>query len=374
MSCLVELLPPRAGAVAARVVVGSQEREIGFACADPGPLASGADPFVAAALLPAMRHGEPMQVRGTLSPRLAASLPRIQAIFHRWSEAHRPIEIRAQTRPPATAAGDGVACFFSGGVDSCYSLLQNRPAITHLVLVVGFDVRREDQALRERVVAEGREVAERFGKQLVELETSARRLEPLLAPWWFTHGTILAGALLALAPRYRRILVPASHSYAGLFPWGSHPLLDPLWSTEQIEVIHDGCEASRFEKVARIAQDDFLLGRLRVCHASIRGHFNCGRCDKCVRTMASLTILGALSRASFEAPLDLDRVERAWLGEPNTRLFAQENLRAALERGADPRLVRALRRCLAGRHHKGWRRHAHALRTRWRALKGELWS
>ena len=39
-------------------------------------------------------------------------------------------------------------------------------------------------------------------------------------------------------------------TYAHLGPLGSHPLLDPLWSSEDVELVHDGCEATRLDKLA----------------------------------------------------------------------------------------------------------------------------
>ena len=63
--------------------------------------------------------------------------------------------------------------------------------------------------------------------------------------------------------------------------FGSHPLLDPLWSTETLAFVHDGCEANRMEKVRRIAESPLLLEGLRVC-VDDRGPdvYNCGSCWK----------------------------------------------------------------------------------------------
>lgn len=64
MRSALELLHAREGTIAARIVIGAEEREIRYATDPAGALARGADPFVAPALLPAMKLGEPMEVAG----------------------------------------------------------------------------------------------------------------------------------------------------------------------------------------------------------------------------------------------------------------------------------------------------------------------
>jgi hypothetical protein len=154
------------------------------------------------------------------------------------------------------------------------------------------------------------------------------------------------------------MFIAASRSYADLIPLGSHPLLDPLWSTETTEFVHDGCEATRIEKAAVIASDDIALKHLRVCWENRGGAYNCGRCEKCLRTMACLRTLGVLQRCSaFESPLNLKaladlKVKRI------PRAYLENNLEVLERSGADPELAEALRRCLSGRRHAGLARRA----------------
>jgi hypothetical protein len=71
-----------------------------------------------------------------------------------------------------------------------------------------------------------------------------------------------------------------------------------LFADEAIEVVHDGCEASRAEKTKLIANDPMVLQHLRVCWEKTEGTYNCGVCEKCLRTMTPLYGLGKLSAAS----------------------------------------------------------------------------
>ena len=53
----------------------------------------------------------------------------------------------------------------------------------------------------------------------------------------YYHGAGLAAIGLSLAAAFRRILIPSTHTFRHLFAWGSHSLLDPLWSTERTEIV-----------------------------------------------------------------------------------------------------------------------------------------
>ncbi len=108
------------------------------------------------------------------------------------------------------------------------------------------------------------------------------------------HGALLASVSLLLG--FERNFIAASHTYDDLEPWGSHALLDPLWSTENCEIVYDGGEARRIDKVREIVRRPKLLACLRVCANDARGQ-NCGVCEKCIRTMTELRLVGASSPA-----------------------------------------------------------------------------
>lgn len=315
-----------------------------------------ADAFLAATLLPAMKAGARIEIAGSTSPRLRASIETIQDIHTSWNwdPALRRVAVHGpQRQPPIT--GRGAASFFSGGVDSFYTALKRDREIDALVLVHGFDIPLADLRLRGAVSTAMRGAAAELGKPLIEVETNIRSLAELHdMSWNWYHGAALGSVALLLAPRFERVFIPSSYPYFWLEPWGSHPLLDPLWSTESLDVVHDGCEATRTAKVRRIAASDAAVRWLRVCWEHPDGAHNCGRCEKCVRTMVNLEITGALDRCgTFETPLDLAVVSRTELRDDSAHMFAEDNLRAALAERADPALVAALRTCVSRRYYRG---------------------
>jgi hypothetical protein len=133
-------------------------------------------------------------------------------------------------------------------------------------------------------------------------------------------------------------------SYSHLNPVSSHPLLDHLWGTEGLIFKHDGCEASRFERVARISQSEIALRSLRVCLQNPEDSLNCGQCEKCLRTMLALQAIGTLEHCTtFKKKLDVEAVSRIEYTRPILQLpYAEENLEALKKNGNYPDLTAAL--------------------------------
>ncbi len=310
------------------------------------------DAFVAAALLAAMRTGGPLRVEGHVSPRLLAALPRIQALLHRWERRLRVVRVEAQARRTPPASSHGIASFFSGGIDSYYSVLKHKDEITHLIFVHGFDIRLGDLALRRKVAEVIRSAAAELNRPLIEVETNLRDFTDPLVDWSWYNGSALASAALLLSSAASRVFIPATVTSAAPIPTGSHPLLDPQWSTETLELVYDGA-VSRVEKVKFISASDLALRTLRVCWKNWDGAYNCGRCDKCVRAMICLRVAGVLERCStFDRPLDLG--DLAWRAITDYRIIHadyKEMFRHVAAAGTDPELEHALRAALRRRVH-----------------------
>jgi hypothetical protein len=313
---------------------------------DAYPVARSADPFVAAALLPAMVRGEKLEVDPalTVSPRLLRNALHLQEIFHAWNPALKIVPITART-VRAEELSDGTLSFFSGGVDSTYTFLKHEEEISHLVLIHGFDFYDVSESYRVAVERNSR-FAEAHGKTLIPIETNYYPFGYRYAMSRnLTQGSALGAVALLLG--FATAYVPSSLAYDELMPLGSHPLTDPLWSNEAVQVIHDGCEARRTDKLRKILTSDAALANLRVCFEDM--NVNCGQCAKCLRTMVALRFLGAAG-APFPPLPRLDTIVKAALGHESERMALKENLALpVLDRDSQTaalrdRLGRALRR------------------------------
>jgi len=298
-----------------------------------------------------MKIAEPLRIAGDVSARLLAAVPQIQDVFATWDSNLRRVLVEVDTANGEPHQGTRVGCFFTGGVDSFFSVLRHRNEITHLIFVLGFDIPLRHRAqLRDDAVRMAREVATSLGKELVLVETNLRPFSDNYSPWWFCHGSALAGVGLLFQRHFDKLIVPATHTYADLFPWGTHPLLDPLWGTESTDFVHDGCETTRVDKVGVIASSDLAMQWLRVCLVNPNSTYNCCRCEKCLRTMISLHVHGALARCrTFPSRLDVRAVSNIRLRDANERSYMRENLLAVQRLTNDRSLTRAIRRALRGR-------------------------
>ena len=203
--------------------------------------------------------------------------------------------------------------------------------ITHLLFVHGFDIPLPAVDLYANVADHLRQLAAVLGMELILCSTNLRTLTDRALDWGLhAHGAALASVAICLSQGLRVAFIPASHTYADGFPWGSHPTLDPLWSTQTMEIVHDGCEANRVQKVQRqIAHSSVALDHLRVCWQNRRSLYNCGECEKCIRTMINLRVCDVLERCrTFPSTLDLNLVKNVVIRDDSTRAFVRENLTA----------------------------------------------
>ena len=305
-----------------------------FRASDP-VLDANTSTFLSAALLPCMELGLDCTIDGVVSARLLESVGKIQDIFSAWDSRFHRIRVTGTGGSELSTESNKrrSGSFFSGGIDSLYTLYRHRDEIDDLILIHGFDVDLEDHALRKQVSGRVREFASNTGKSLIEVETNVGIFLRKYVGWSFGHGPALTAVGHLLAPRLRRIFIPATHTLADEVAWGSHPLVDPLWSSEMLEFIHDGDDVTRVQKTEAVVGWPDAMNCLRVCWKNSGGAYNCGRCAKCMRTMVTLQMLGAHeSLAVFDEPLNLSRVAALRLSDDNSRAFAREIL-------DDPRLA-----------------------------------
>jgi hypothetical protein len=293
-------------------------------------IAGTADAFVPALLVPCLERGEPLEIVPPVAAQLVKRVPRIMdvllALFPTFHRINVKLHARQGTEAPT---GRIVASLFSGGVDSFYTLLKGfepdadpSMRVTHLLFMRGLEQPLDQSTGADATLAVIEEVARATSVGVLWGETNLRLLFGLNYELYY-HASALIGSALALSKGVRRLLVPSTFSYGQLVPWGSHPILDELWSTEALDVVHDGAEARRVDKIANlVTRHPDVLQRLRVCLKNQAGPLNCGRCQKCARTMMALEVLGALANAPTFPAISRRTLAR-WLRADNP-IFVEE--------------------------------------------------
>ncbi|MBL4567995.1 MAG: hypothetical protein JKY85_08360 [Porticoccus sp.] len=246
--------------------------------------------FVGVALLEAMASNRSIEVDSQvcISAQLLKQLKEVQAVFTCWNPDLHTVDIlgKASIEDRSYSA---VGSFFSAGVDSSHTLIRHMDSISHLIMLRVFDM-GDDQESWDQRISEQTAFAASLGKSLVPVESNARDwLDDKQIAWGFAHGLLLSAAGTALG--LKSLYIGSSHTYDNLFPWGSHVLTDPMWSTESTKVVHDGAAYRRPEKIRKILEYPDVANNLQVCWNNI--HQNCGTCPKCIRSMAALYLMGA---------------------------------------------------------------------------------
>jgi hypothetical protein len=265
------------------------------------PFSPDADFLLPLTLLPAMHRAEELvfDEHDSIDEAMKANIEQIETLYMRFGppNGHHfkriDVRVRGEKKPPRPD-GRGVACFFSCGVDSFYSVLKHREELDALIFIRGFDTRLDKLEVAELQIAEVRKAAEELGIRLIEVTTTAREFSEgsLWLHWDLYHGGVMAAIAHLLSPEFRRIYISSSYPYEHLYGGGTHPLLDPLWSGSGVELVHAGAEADRWEKLTDISQYEVVQNHLKICWKNYKGMGNCGRCFQCLRAMGILEVLG----------------------------------------------------------------------------------
>ena len=276
-----------------------------------------------------MFTGEPLAIDGPVSTRLLGATGDIADVCCSfWPDRMRPVPVDAPAQDVAGSRG-GYGCFFTRGVDSWYSVL-TEPGFTHLLHLTAFHPPQNRDA-RRRALDRACAV---LPQELVHIDTNVYEYRPA------AHR--LTGAELgavALAIGFGRVAIPSTAMRGELGPLGSHPVLDPLFSTERTEVVHHG-EPSRLQKVRALTRFPEALELLDVCQREAEP-LNCGECEKCLRTMLELHAAGAsYGNRRFARPLEPERIAAL----PRVpRRYWSEALHALGDSPLDRRLAAAAR-------------------------------
>lgn len=204
--------------------------------------------------------------------------------------------------PYGGKVGTGISC----GIDSLHvlaalsgsSLTHHKP--THLTF---FNVGSHGEGERaKRLFAERKRMAECFcqdyGFELVEVNSNIMDVFP--QSHFMTHTFTSMFAVFALQKLY------SVYYYASGRPFSAFSLTDTsldcsyydlllaeAFSTDQLRIYSEGGTLSRLEKTRKVVTYSPSYKYLNVCISTAK---NCGRCEKCTRTLLALDALGALDK------------------------------------------------------------------------------
>lgn len=205
------------------------------------------------------------------------------------------------------------ALLFSGGVDAVSTLVTHIDEKPMLINVWGADVHPDDMENHRVIERDLNQFSKELRLPFMFIRSSIRWCfdESYLSEyyknaihdtWW--HGMQHGVGLLSLLAPYDYLEKVSTNYIAssytkrdiGTIRCISFPFVDSVLKVGTTQCFHDGFEKRRVDKiesiVASVARSkDKLLIPLKVCFYPRNGE-NCCKCEKCLRTMAAILVMG----------------------------------------------------------------------------------
>ncbi len=275
--------------------------------------------FVVASIIPALYFGEGrLYLEEEICPKLKEGLLTAQSLLHHWwyPHSHKLVSIEAKKLTAVSQNGKPkrAAFCFSGGIDSLATLVNNRIEYPEShpgylrdgLLVFGLEVR--DREKFKNVLSSISTIAKESDLTFIPVYTNMIQLGPnnpveFWENFWLNQymSASFSSIAHAFSKRWGSFSINSSHDIPNLIPHGSNPLLTGCYSSWDLIIKEEGISFSRFEKTKMISKWDIALQKLRVCNVTDAyqdGRLNCGKCEKCIRTMLALLACDALENAT----------------------------------------------------------------------------
>lgn len=259
-------------------------------------LSDGSDCFFIVGSVYAMLLNENYRHRFAVDYRLHKNVQALLRQWRQWYPNYAEIQIEAASLSRKPQVGNGSASFFSGGIDSVFTAVEHPTYINNLISVEHTKNTESEIMNGFKRLEELSEYPVSTNRQHLQVTSNFMTAFPEALNMWafMIHGAMYAAIAHCLTNQIAHAMLSSTHSYGGLIPWGSHPLTDALVSSSVLRLENYGGTHTRVEKTSTIARDLKALKILSVCsHGRLGGKYvNCSRCQKCLRTMVTLDLIG----------------------------------------------------------------------------------
>ena len=280
------------------------------------------DPFVLVPLFVAMFHKQTLHIRGKISKRLYQNVKwYIRQIFCDYSPnlSHVNFIVDGFTNPPETR-GKIIGASISCGVDALSTIYdhfvrEDDPDYRiNALFYFNHDMKNHrmnsaGQTLYQILLPLNQAAAEDIGLPLYSMESNVHIFNGVIVQMRqkFISMSYIAlySCILALGNAISRYYISNGSSYEEKKMFREHyhdndmagfcdMYLVPLVSNERTDLIIDGCQYRRVDKLKKIVDWDITKKHLNVCWTNNPDGSNCGVCPKCLRTLFPLEIMGKL--------------------------------------------------------------------------------
>ena len=275
------------------------------------------DAFVLIPLYLAMLHKQDLHIRGRISAKLYQNIKwYVQKIWCDFYDGLSPITFTVDGFiPPPKKRGKLIGTGISCGVDSLSTIydhfIRERDANFRINALFYFNCgifgEFGDPQWLELTLNRnepGKRAAKDLGLPCYYLNSNLHAFRKLVDMNKLNFIAVYSCAL-SLGNAVSRYYVSNGFSYNEIKDFNQHlhnndmagfceSYLVPLIQTERTELIIDGCQYRRVDKLKNIVDWDIARKYLNVCWQYTPDGSNCGGCGKCLRTMLPLEIMGKL--------------------------------------------------------------------------------
>lgn len=275
-----------------------------------------------------MYYHTDLHIHGSVSKTLYKNIDYIQGILSDFSKDLNRIRVTvdgyAESEGPHNIVGTGISC----GVDclqTVYSkFVQEQDEDYKINTLFNFncgwhgyiDGELTNQIFRDRCKANKPVADELGGMEFIAVDSNLHAFLPKLgdAASYFC----IYSCIFALERGLKRYYISSSFSYGQVIGFGKKalnrdfsefgdPLLIPLAHSEKLELVSDGGQYKRSEKLELIADWPISKKYLNVCCKDDKVE-NCSVCHKCIRTLLPLEAMGLLDE--YSSVFDLNKYKK----------------------------------------------------------------
>lgn len=195
-----------------------------------------------------------------------------------------------------------------GGLDAVASSFAHIEKEQVLITICGSDIKFYERNLWDSIKKQTVDFAQKYKKNYSFIRSNFAQMPngkllkkvSQLPQWWALTSQALhyTGLTAPLLYHYgiQHLVIGSSHTADLPMPYGSHPLIDNALSFAGISVYHDLGHLDRPHKIKLICKQckkhNLSYPRLRVCWGNDKDGGNCCKCEKCLRTINELIVVG----------------------------------------------------------------------------------
>ena len=240
--------------------------------------------FLVACIMPALHFGEErILIEGEICPELKDGLNTAMNWMRLWwyKPTKKLVRIEAKTSSgyPRSRIPERAGFFFSGGIDALATLRANRShyplehpgSIKDGLIVCGLEV--ADPNAFNHVVSLVSILAKGANVTLIPVYTNIRFLGPdddgeFWAKFWVNEfmGATFSAIAHIFSKRLTVVSLSSDHDIPNIYPFSSHPLINPNYSSSDLRIRLEGITLSRYDKTELVSKWDLAIQYLRVCN------------------------------------------------------------------------------------------------------------